>query len=316
MTSVVLLAVAATFVFAMSTVLKHRSAETMAPTSEGRGVRRAGSYVVAMVSNPWWLGGLLCDGGAIVLQVLALNKGAISVVQPMLTLALVFSLVLNALLLRQRPSGREIGLALALVAGLVLFLWASGAVGPHGPAAKGAKIPAIAVGVVATVLVAGCVTVARRVGPRRKAALLGTAVAAVFACTAALIKTCTHIVERGVPDLLMSWQLWTLLVVGGLGLVLNQMAFQAGPLVSSLPVIASLDPLFSLAIGRAVYDERLNSAPKDLVLEGIGLTILLGSVFALSVISARHQQEEQDEAALAESARNADPGGATCATRA
>lgn len=295
MTEVLLLSVAATVVFAMSTVLKHRSAEEMpsgGDTADGSRGRRLGGFVAAMVSNPWWLGGLVCDGGALLLQVLALRAGAISVVQPMLTLALVFSLVFNALLLRQRPSGREVLLALTLVAGLVLFLWASGATSPHGPEAKGARIPAIIVGVTAVVLITTCVLVSRRVGPRRRAALLATAVAAVFACTAALIKTCTHIIEHGIPALLLSWQLWALVAAGALGLVLNQMAFQAGPLVSSLPVIASLDPLFSLTIGAVVYDERLHSGPKDLLFEGVGLALLLASVFTLSVISARHQQTQ------------------------
>ncbi|MTB72068.1 DMT family transporter [Arsenicicoccus cauae] len=291
MTSVLLLSLAATAVFAMSSVLKHRSAGSM-PEISGSGLVRVRRFVQAMISQPLWLAGLVCDAGGIVLQVLALREGAISVVQPMLTLALVFSLVLNAWFLKQRPSGREVALALTLVAGLVLFLWASGATGPHGPEAKGARNPAIWVGVGTAVLVVACVAVARRVGPRRKAALLGTSVAALYACTAALIKTCTRILEHGIPDLLLSWQLYTLLVAGGLALVLNQMAFQAGPLSSSLPVIASLDPLFSLLIGGLVYGERLHSTPKDLVLEGLGLVVLLASVFALSLLSARHQQDD------------------------
>lgn len=291
MTSVLLLALAATAVFALSSVLKHRSAGTM-PEISGTGLVRVQRFVRAMISHPLWLGGLVCDAGGIILQVLALREGAISVVQPMLTLALVFSLVLNAWFLKQRPSGREVLLALALVGGLVLFLWASGAAAPKGPEAKGARNPASFVGVGTTMLVLVCVTVARRVGPRRKAALLGTAVAALYACTAALIKTCTRIVEHGIPELLLSWQLYTLIIAGGLALVLNQMAFQAGPLSSSLPVIASLDPLFSLIIGGAVYGERLHSEPKDLLLEGIGLAVLLASVFALSRLSARHQQDD------------------------
>lgn len=306
MIEVIALSVAATAVFAMSTVLKHRSAEHM-PETGGAGVRGAGGYVSAMVSNPWWLGGLLCDGGAVVLQVLALRAGAISVVQPMLTLALVFSLVFNALLLRQRPSLRELLLGLSLVGGLVLFLWASGATAPHGPEARGARYPAIGVGVTAVLLVGTCVLLARRVGPRRKAALLGTAVAAVFACTAALIKTSTRILEHnGLVELLLSWQLWTLVAAGALGLVLNQMAFQAGPLVASLPVIASLDPLFSLAIGRAVYSEKLHSTPEALVFEGLGLAVLVASVFTLSVISARHQQDEQEDAEALDGATRVD----------
>ena len=288
MLGVVALALGATFCFSLSTVLKHHSSEAMPSGEEARG--GIAGFVVAMVRNPLWLLSLVADAVGLVLQVPALKAGAISVVQPMLTMALVFALVMNHVSRRTPFSAREIAAAFTLVGGLVLFLWASGAAAPHGPDAAGRRWPTVAVGVVCLLLVVGALLVARRSRPAVKAAALGTAVAAVYACTAALIKTSTRIYDKGLVDLLVSWQLWTLVVAGATGMILTQKAFQAGPLAMSLPVIASLDPLFSIAVARAVYGERLHGGPMALTGEVAGLALLLASVFYLSRLAAGRQE--------------------------
>ena len=295
---VALLALGSTFLFSLSTVLKHHAADHMDDGGHAAPSGRIAGFLVSMVRNPLWLVSLLADGGGAILQVLALRDGAISVVQPMLTLALVFALVMDHLSRRTPFSLREIGAALSLIGGLVLFLWASGATVPRGPDAAGRRVPAIILGVSVTALVVVCLLVARRGNPPVKAASLGVAVAAIYACTAALIKTCTRILShRGLDDLLLSWQLWLLLLAGGLGMVLTQMAFKADPLALSLPVIASLDPLFSLVVGRVVYVEKLRGTPEALLGSGLGLVLLLGSVFVLSRLAAAGEERAQADLA-------------------
>lgn len=299
MLTVALLALGSTFLFSLSTVLKHHAADRMPADGErGSGI---GGFIASMVSNPLWLTSLLADVGGLVLQILALSRGAISVVQPMLTMALVFALVMDHISRRTRFSLREIAAALSLVGGLVLFLWASGATVPRGPDAVGLRVPSIIVGVTVVVLTGICLLVAQRVAsPAIKAASLGIAVAAIYACTAALIKTSSKIFShRGLGQLLLSWQLWTLIVAGAVGMILTQKAFQAGPLAMSLPVIASLDPLFSLAVGRVVYTEKLRGTPQALVGSTIGLAVLLGAVFVLSWLAAQREQAEKDHEAAA-----------------
>lgn len=298
------LALGSTFLFSLSTVLKHHAADRM-PSGDTTGSEagRFARFLGSMVSNPLWLISLVADIGGLVLQILALSRGAISVVQPMLTMALVFALVMDHISRRTRFSLREIATALSLVSGLVLFLWASGATVPRGPDAAGRRTPAIIVGVVLVVLVVVCLLVARRARPTIKAASLGVAVAAIYACTAALIKTSSKIyTHRGLDQLLLSWQLWSLIIAGALGMVLTQKAFQAGPLAMSLPVIASLDPLFSLAVGRAVYAEKLRGTPEAVTLSIVGLVVLLAAVVLLSRLAAERQQEEADREAAAAAA--------------
>ena len=67
--------------------------------------------------------------------------------------------------------------------------------------------------------------------------------------------------SAGLPALATSWQPYLLVVAGGIGMLLAQLAFQAGPLTASLPAIATVDPLLSVAIGVWVYDERLSRGP-------------------------------------------------------
>ena len=85
--------------------------------------------------------------------------------------------------------------------------------------------------------------------------------------------------NHGWTALLLSWQLYTVLALGAIGLFLTQVAFQAGPLTASLPAISTVDPLLSIAIGVLVYDEHIHRGP----LSGAVLLLLM-LVLATSVI--------------------------------
>jgi drug/metabolite transporter (DMT)-like permease len=101
----------------------------------------------------------------------------------------------------------------------------------------------------------------------------------VYAATAALLKGLTDRAVEGPLVALTSWQLYTVVVVGAIGLFLSQLAFQAGPLTASLPAIATVDPLLSIVVGVLVYDEHIHRGPWS----GLGLVVLMG-VLGASVI--------------------------------
>jgi hypothetical protein len=44
-------------------------------------------------------------------------------------------------------------------------------------------------------------------------------------------------------------------------LLLNQLAFQAGPLAASLPAMTVVNPLLAVLLGVVVYDENLRHTP-------------------------------------------------------
>lgn len=293
--TVLLLAFASATCSALSSVVKHLSADRLSDSSDTHGMlTRARAVAASMVASPLWLGGLAFDAAGVSLQVVALHFGDLSVVQPMLTVSLAISLAASHIVRRTRMPKREVAWTLVLVVGLLVFLTASDSMGPHGEAAVGSRGEAMVLGGLAALVVAVSMALGALSRAAWKATFYAVAVAVLYALTAALIKSCTRIFSlRGFTELMLSWQFWLLITAGALAMVLAQLAFAAGPLSRSLPVVASLDPLFSVVAGVVVYGERLSSDPLRLIFEGLGLAMLLAGVAGLGKISAVLEIEER-----------------------
>jgi hypothetical protein len=278
-----LAAVAAAGAFAVSATLAHRSAGEV-PDAQGLGPRQLLGFVRATMAHPYWLGGIAVSTVGLGLHAFALHAGALAVVQPLLVLGVLFALPLQRRLNRERIRRIELLWALALVAGLGGFLVvATAGVAPtHEAADRG---PAIVAGLLALGAAPMCVLVSRGRQRATAAALLGAATGIAFAGTATLIKACTRLLARSPVALVTSWQLYTLLAAGAVGLLVNQLAFQAGPLSASLPVITVVNPLLAVLFGVVVYDENLRHTPWAIATEAGSLMLFSMAAFALT----RHQ---------------------------
>ena len=276
-----LLTLAAALAFAISSTLKHVSAGQV-PDVGGMQWRAVVRFVASTVSDRYWLGGIAADVVGLSLQLVALHLGALGVVQPLLLSSLLFALLLRGRS-RGRISAREIGWACVVIICLAAFLALAGTANSVPPTDGIDRKPAVAAATVGALLATVCITLGRRASKGgRAAALLGIAVGAVYAGTAALLKALTSIALHGIGTLLTSWQLYAVLVLGTTGLLLNQMAFQAGPLNASLPAIATVDPLLSIAIGVIVYDEQIRQGVPAALGLGALLLVLGVAVIALT----------------------------------
>jgi hypothetical protein len=283
---VVATSLTSTVFFAVSTVLKHRTATSL-PKGTGMAAARAGRFVASTLTHRWWLAGLVADAGGLALQAYALHIGAVSVVQPLLVTSLLTSLVISHLSRRTRISRQEFGWGAVLVLVIGGFLTVSGASSPHLNHEAPDRWPAAISAALAAMIAVGCLYWSRRLVGRRRAAVLGIAVGTVYAWTAVLIKATTEVLANGgLIAMLTSWQLPVLIVCGAAGLLLNQLAFGAAPLNASLPVIATVDPLLSVALGVIVYDERLRTGPLVVAAEAVLLVGLALAVNALSRLNA------------------------------
>jgi drug/metabolite transporter (DMT)-like permease len=243
---------------------------------------------------------MAADAGGLGLQAFALHIGAVSVVQPLLVTALLTSLVISHLSTRTRITHQELRWGALLVLAIVGFLAVSGASSPHLHHQAADRGAAAISGGLAVVLALSCVAVARRVPSGRRAALLGTAVGTLYAFTAVLIKAATDVLaNKGVWSMLTSWQLLVLLACGAAGLLLAQLAFRAGPLNSSLPIIATVDPLLSVALGVVIYDEQLRSGPGAAAAQTLLLVALAIGVFKLTRLNAASDNPEISQAPTA-----------------
>lgn len=275
--TVVALVAAATF--ALATALLHRAAELVGSAARAAGTG-LGHFVTGNVRHPLWIAGMVAELIGFGLHGLALHSGPLTLVQPLLVSGLVFALPIRQLLDRRRPEATELMWAGALAVGLVAFLLS--ATPGEGPTSAPDLVPTI----IATVLI-GLGMVASgvaglRLGGRRAAAVLGFGAGLGFAAVAGLLKVVTtDLTSQGI-GVLGDWPLYALLPAGLGGLLLNQLAFRAAPLRHSLPTMSTVDPLVSLLIGAAVFDEPFRHAPIAILGEVVGLLLIVGSIVALT----------------------------------
>jgi drug/metabolite transporter (DMT)-like permease len=277
--SAVFAALGAAACFGAGTALQHRSA-VGAPARHFLRPR----LLAHLLTRPQWILGSAFAGVGLVLHVLALDLGQLAVVQPLLVTTLVFALPVSAALERRAIRVRELVWAAATIAGLTLFLL----VARPGPPRHAVDLDDPGLVLLPVLALVGLAVIWSRYGsPWRRALSLGLAAGACFGVLAALVKVIVDQLAAGGPAVVAtSWPLYTLLAVGGVGLVLNMSAFQAGPLGASLAAITITDPVVSVALGVSGFGERIAGAPGDIVAEVVGLLLMSVGVAATAQSAA------------------------------
>lgn len=285
MSAIVTAAAAATgaaFAFAASNALRHRSAADL-PAVTPLGVASLARFSLRTVQHPIWLLGMAVDLAGIALHALALHDGPLTLVQPVLVSGLLFAIPFRHWLDRRQPSGAELRWAAVLGAGLVVFLVVAtpSRGNPFPPDPLAAWVAAAAMAAALAI----CLVVWRRAGSQVATFAMGAATGLATSATAALLKSTTGALSQPDATALSAWPLYPLLVVGIGSLLLNQLAFQAGPLRTSLPAITTVDPIASLLIGIGVYDERLRASPPAVGLEVVALAVIVVAAFSLARVA-------------------------------
>lgn len=279
------LALAAAACFALSSAVKHMSAEH-APDPLTRGVASGiAAFVRYTLRHPLWLLGIGTDVVGLALQVVALHLGGLVLVQPLLVTAVAGTLVLRRVLDRRAQHRRELLLAAALVAGLVLFELS---IDPsHAARSSADRAPAYVLGLVGLLLVLTAVAVALvRRGGRSATALLGSASGLMYAAAAALIALVSaQVVDDGILAPLRRDEVYVLVAVGLAGQVLNQSAFQAGALAIAAPASAVADLVASVVLGVLVFDQPLPGGALRIAGVVVGGVAVVVTVVALARIA-------------------------------
>jgi drug/metabolite transporter (DMT)-like permease len=251
------------------------------------------ALLLALVRRPLWLLGIALDVAAYGFEAGALAAGTVVTVAPLLVSGLLFALPLSTIGNARRVTRREWVPAIAVTGGLAVFVVVGSPVGDRSSASTAAWVVAGAlVGVVAGTLVA----LAVKSGGTRRALLLGVATGTVYGLTAVLTKATVDLVESGVVQVLGHWQLYALLAVSGVGLLLNQSAFQAGHVAASLPAIAVTNPVLSSIFAVTMFGEHLDAhGPLPVTVTMVAIAAMAVGTMAL----ARSPLVTHDEAAVA-----------------
>lgn len=292
-----LLAVLAAVFLAVGIVVRQRATMDVAPE---HGVSAV--MVWTLLRRPLWWAGTGAAVAGFVFQALALAHGSLLVVQPILVSALLFALPLSARLAGRRVDRTEWGWAILLTAALAVFV----VLAKTRPGDYDASLPLSAlVALVCTAAVLVCVIVGARSIGWPRAVLLAVAVGVLFGVVAVLTKLVMHLlIHGGLTAVLTAPVLYLLALVGVVATLLQQSAFHAGSLQTSVPTMLVLEPVIAVLLGAVVLGEQLDVSRVDAVAIAIATAAMALATVALGRGAGAY--EERLEASVTN--RPAQPG--------
>lgn len=246
----VLLALLAAVFLAIGIVVRQRATVDV-PAEHGV----SSVMIRTLLRRPLWWAGTASALAGFVCQALALANGSLLLVQPILTSALLFALPLSARLSHRRVTRSEWCWAMLLTSALAVFVVLARAVPGDYEASLATSV---VVAVVCAAVVSACVLVAMRIMGPRRAVLLAVAVGVLFGVVALLTKLVMHLLTHDGPRaVLTSPVLYLLVLLGVLAMLLQQSAFHAGSLQTSVPTMLVLEPVIAVLLGAVVLGEHL-----------------------------------------------------------
>lgn len=272
--AVFLLALGAACCLGLGFVLQQQAAQR-APRSDLLRWR----LLLDLLRMPQWLLGTAFMVAGLVLSALALDRGEVSLVEPLLATNLLFAMGLARVLTRQSLGRSGWAGVLLLAVGVTAFIVAGRPQG--GGTEAGALRRWLVVGIVVglTLLL---VSTARRMPLLEEATLLALAAGLLYGLQDALTRTVAQRLDTaGLAVVLRSWEPYAVLAAGVVGLLLVQSAFEAAPLRMSLPALTAAQPLTGIVCAVALLGDRLRVTPGALAWEAVGLLCIVAGVVML-----------------------------------
>ena len=287
---VVLFALCAAVCMAVGIVVRQRATMDV-PFDQSVSTR----MIVTLLRRPIWWAGTAAAVAGYVFQALALVKGSLILVQPLLVSALLFTLPLSAKLAGRRVTRREWLWAGLLTLSLALFVLLA----RPGPADRPATLPVAALILVGCgVVIIGCVVVASRLAGAWRAVLFAVGVGVLFGVVAVVTKIVVHLLnQRGALGLLATPAPYALIVLGAVATLLQQSAFHAGALQTSVPTMLVLEPIVAVCLGAVLLGEGLDVSGYELIALVIAVAAMTAATFSLGRGEGAYEAELEIEQA-------------------
>jgi len=267
----ILTALTAAVLYGAGAAVQQRQAAAVPQSAAGRP-----RLLFLLARQPLWVLGIAVQIGGFAAHAAALRSGPLATVQMLVAAELVVAVVIMRVW-SGRPLGRASwAAALTVVAGVAAFLALTspghGHAGGHPGFAAAAGLGAAATGVGALAAAAAGL----RAAGRRRAVLLAVAAGLADSCSAVVTMAFARVLSHGLGALPASWTVYALVVCGIGNVLLTQTAYQAGQPMVTLPVIAAVTPVASVAVGIGLLGE----APRTGLAGGLaaGLAVLVTSL--------------------------------------
>jgi drug/metabolite transporter (DMT)-like permease len=264
-------ALAAAVLYGAGAAVQQRQAAAVPQSAAGRP-----RLLLLLARQPLWLLGMAVQIVGFAAHAAALRSGQLATVQMLVSAELVVAVVILRVWSRRPLSRASWAAALTVVAAIGAFL-ALTAPGHTQPA--GQPDYAVAAGLGAATTGAAALAVAAvglRATGRRRAVLLAVAAGLADSCSAVVTMAFSRAASHGLAALPTSWTVYALVTCGVGNVLLTQTAYQAGRPMLTLPLIAAITPVASVAVGIGLLGEAPRISAAGAV--AAGLAVLVASL--------------------------------------
>lgn len=275
MTIVILASLLAAFSNALASIFQRQVAGQPNPKKLFRY-----NFLRELFRHKRWLVGMSLDIAGFLFQALALWRGSLVVVAPVMTMDLIFLMVLLHFKYKVSAGPREWLAVAALAAGISGFLVAADPVsGNMTPAGINWLVAAVTSSVI---IIIGVFWVRRLKSSIARATIAGTITGINFAFSAVLTKVAVQQFVQGPLSLATHWQLYALIASLIVSFVNIQSTYGAGSLAVSQPAIEITNPLAGVIFGVVLFGDVIRLSAGIIIAEAISVAVIVVGVIMLS----------------------------------
>ena len=269
------LALVAAFLFAVAATLQQKGALHLPTISVAHPMS-----LVRLAGQTTWLMGTVALFAGYAFQAGALDRGRLSIIQPLLVTTVVFVLPMGYFLTGQVVGRREVIGAAVILFGLGLFVYYGDPAGGNANASNTQW--AVTIGVLSLLCVL-LLVLGGSGGLSRKAAVYGTVAGMLFGLSSSLTKSTLDYLHESVGTMLSHWECYALAVAAVLGFVLQQVSLGTGRLAPAVATVSVANPVVGILIGVILLDERLSRPAWHVLVAVIGLALALVGAVVISL---------------------------------
>jgi drug/metabolite transporter (DMT)-like permease len=272
---VVIFAVVGAFFNAWAAVIQRYEAGQLEPEQLFRH-----HFMKRLLKNKKWLAAVGMQILAFLFQAAALHRGSLILVQPIMTIDLVFLLLLLHFHKHVHIGAHE------LIAIAMICLGLSGALVFASPTAgkvmPGNKKVVLVICVISAIILVGIYLVRRTQSKNWRAMISAIAAGFSFGLVDLFTKIFSQQVSHGVGFIFTDWQIWGLVASGLLATVMTQNAYGSGPIAISQPTMEIVEPIVGVALGIYIFGDSVNLSSGNLALSLIAGLIACSGIVLLS----------------------------------
>jgi drug/metabolite transporter (DMT)-like permease len=137
-----------------------------------------------------------------------------------------------------------------------------------------------------------------KIGGWQRAVLLAVAVGVLFGSVAVLTKIVMHLFDqRGALSLMATPAPYALVVLGVFATLLQQSAFHAGALQTSVPTMLVLEPVVAVFLGAILLGEDLEAGRYEAIALTVAIAVMTAATVALGRDEGAYEAEIEMKAA-------------------